>query len=76
VSVAAAIILSEVRRQREDAGYYAARRLSDEVYSKLLFEWMQPVLAAYCQKHQLNYPELDDEGDVADPKWHQQAMGN
>lgn len=76
VSVAAAIILSEARRQREDAGYYAARRLSDEVYSKLLFEWMQPVLATYCQKHQLDYPELDEEGDVADPKWHQQAMGN
>ena len=76
VSVAAAIILSEARRQREDAGYYAARRLSDKLYSKLLFEWMQPVLAAYCQKHQLAYPELDDEGDVADPKWHQQAMGN
>jgi tRNA (guanosine-2'-O-)-methyltransferase len=76
VSVAAAIILSEARRQREDAGYYATRRLSDKVYSKLLFEWMQPVLATYCQKHQLDYPELDDEGDVADPKWHQQAMGN
>jgi tRNA (guanosine-2'-O-)-methyltransferase len=76
VSVAAAIILSEARRQREDAGYYATRRLSDEVYSKLLFEWMQPVLAQYCQKHQLDYPELDEEGDVADPQWHQQAMGN
>jgi tRNA (guanosine-2'-O-)-methyltransferase len=76
VSVAAAIILSEARRQREDAGCYAARRLSDEVYNKLLFEWMQPVLATYCQKHQLAYPELDEEGDVADPKWHQQAMGN
>jgi tRNA (guanosine-2'-O-)-methyltransferase len=76
VSVAAAIILSEARRQREDAGYYATRRLSDAVYSKLLFEWMQPVLAQYCQKHQLDYPELDEEGDVADPQWHQQAMGN
>ena len=76
VSVAAAIILSEARRQREDAGYYGARRLSDEVYSRLLFEWMQPVMATYCQKHQLDYPELDEEGDVADPKWHQQAMGN
>ena len=76
VSVAAAIILSEARRQREDAGYYVTRRLSDETYSKLLFEWMQPVLATYCQKHQLDYPELDEEGDVSDPKWHQQAMGN
>ena len=76
VSVAAAIILSEARRQREDAGYYATRRLNDQDYSKLLFEWMQPVLATYCQKHQLEYPVLDVEGDVADPKWHQQAMGN
>ena len=76
VSVAAAIILSEARRQREDAGYYSARRLSDEVYNKLLFEWMQPLLANYCQKHQLDYPELDDEGDVAVPKWHQQVMGD
>jgi len=76
VSVAAAIILSEARRQREDAGFYATRRLNDQVYSKLLFEWMQPVLATYCQKYQLDYPELDGEGDVADPNWHQQAMGN
>ena len=76
VSVAAAIILSEARRQREDAGYYATRRLSDEVYSKLFFEWMQPVLAQYCQKHQLDYPELDEDGDIADPNWHQQVMGS
>ena len=76
VSVAAAIILSEARRQREDAGYYIARRLDDQIYNKLLFEWMQPVLAQYCQKHQLDYPELDEEGDVADPNWHQQAMGS
>jgi tRNA (guanosine-2'-O-)-methyltransferase len=37
---------------------------------------MQPVLAKYCQKHQLGYPELDDEGDIADPNWHQRVMGN
>ena len=74
VSVAAAIILSEARRQRENAGYYDNRRLDDKTFNKLLFEWMQPVLANYCQKHQLDYPELDDEGDVADPNWHQQAI--
>ena len=45
-----------------------------KTFNKLLFEWMQPVLANYCQKHQLDYPELDDEGDVADPNWHQQAI--
>lgn len=76
VSVAGAIILSEARRQREDAGFYNSCRLDKEIYNKLLFEWMQPVLARYCQKHQLDYPQLDDEGDVADPKWHQQAMSD
>ena len=74
VSVAAAIILSEARRQREDAGFYNSCRLDSEIFNKLLFEWMQPVLAQYCQKHQLAYPDLDDEGDVADPRWHQQAL--
>jgi tRNA (guanosine-2'-O-)-methyltransferase len=76
VSVAGAIILSEARRQREVAGFYNSCRLDSKTYKKLLFEWMQPVLAKYCQKHQLDYPELDDEGDVADPNWHQQAMGS
>ncbi|CAI8155167.1 MAG: tRNA (guanosine(18)-2'-O)-methyltransferase [Cellvibrionales bacterium UBA7375] len=76
VSVAAAIILSEARRQRENAGYYDNRRLDDKTFNKYLFEWMQPVLAQYCQKHQLDYPELDEEGDVADPNWHQQAIGS
>ena len=76
VSVAGAIILSEARRQREQAGLYDSCRLDSEIFKKLLFEWMQPVLAKYCQKHQLDYPDLDNEGDVADPNWHQQAMGS
>jgi len=76
VSVAGAIILSEARRQREQAGFYDSRRLDSETFKKLLFEWIQPVLAKYCHKHQLAYPELDDEGDIADPNWHQQVMGN
>jgi tRNA (guanosine-2'-O-)-methyltransferase len=76
VSVAGAIILSEARRQREQAGLYDSCRLDSETSKKLLFEWMQPVLAKYCQKHQLDYPDLDNEGDVADPNWHQQAMGS
>jgi tRNA (guanosine-2'-O-)-methyltransferase len=76
VSVAGAIILSEARRQREQVGLYDSCRLDSETFKKLLFEWMQPVLAKYCQKHQLAYPELDDEGDVADPNWHRQVMGS
>ena len=76
VSVAGAIILSEARRQREQVGLYDSCRLDSETFKKLLFEWMQPVLAKYCQKHQLAYPELDDEGDVADPNWHRQVTGS
>ena len=42
VSVACAIILAEARRQREEAGFYNQRRLTDDQYQRLLFEWTQP----------------------------------
>lgn len=71
VSVACAIILAEARRQREEAGLYKQRRLSDQLYESMLFEWTQPLLAAYCQKHQLAYPALDDKGDIIDADWRQ-----
>ena len=69
VSVACAIILSEARRQREEAGFYQQCRLDSERYQQLLFEWSQPLLAKYCQKHQLPYPALDEQGDIIDPDW-------
>ena len=72
VSVACAIILAEARRQREDAGFYRERRLPDERYYKLLFEWTQPLLAKYCQKHSLPYPQLDEKGDITDPNWREE----
>lgn len=63
VSVAAALILFEARRQRELAGMYKQRRIDDASYEKLFFEWCQPKLARYCQKHGLDYLPLDEEGD-------------
>ena len=72
VSVACAIILAEARRQREEAGFYKQRRLPDERYHKLLFEWTQPLLAKYCQKHDLPYPQLDEKGDITDPNWREE----
>lgn len=75
VSVASAIILAEARSQRQKAGLYNQCRLDPEIYRKKLFEWMQPVLARYCQKHHLAYPELDEDGDIADANWHQSVMG-
>lgn len=67
VSVACAIILAEAQRQRQAAGLYEQRRLPDEEYTRLLFEWCQPVVARYCRKHGLPYPALNDEGDVLNP---------
>ena len=67
VSVACAIILAEAQRQRKEAGLYDHRRLPDKEYQQLLFEWCQPVVAKYCQRHGLAYPALNDEGDVAEP---------
>ena len=74
VSVASAIVLSEARRQREQAGFYKKCRLDNTTYQTLLFEWMQPLLAKYCQKHGLDYPQLDEDGDIADSSWHQRVM--
>lgn len=73
VSVASAIILSEARRQRQQAGFYDSCRLDKGTYEKLLFEWMQPLLTKFCQKHGLDYPQLDEEGDIADSGWHQRV---
>lgn len=71
VSVACAIILAEARSQREQAGFYTSCRLEAATYKKMLFEWMQPLMAKYCQKQGVPYPELDEDGDIADPNWHQ-----
>lgn len=71
VSVACAIILAEARKKREQAGFYTSCRLEPATYKKMLFEWMQPLMAKYCQKQGVPYPELDEDGDIADPNWHQ-----
>ncbi|MCP1674975.1 tRNA (guanosine-2'-O-)-methyltransferase [Natronocella acetinitrilica] len=64
VSVAAAVILYEAQRQREQAGLYDSPRLDEATYQRLLFEWMQPKLARYCRERNLPYPALDDDGHV------------
>ena len=64
VSVAAAIVLYEAQRQRQLARMYDKSRLHPAVYERLRFEWLHPVLADFCQKRKLDYPELDEEGEV------------
>ncbi len=69
VGVACAIILAEARGQREAAGFYEERQMSDEVYKETLFEWTQPLVAKYCQKHSLPYPVLNEKGDIINLDW-------
>lgn len=69
VSVAAAIILTEAQRQREEAGFYNARRLDKETYHRTLFKWYRRKEAEYCDSRHLDYPEIDLEtGELRDPE--------
>ncbi len=68
VSVAAAIILSEAQHQRERAGLYQHRRLDDAHYRTTLFCWAHPKVAAYCDRNELAYPTMDDDGNL-DPEF-------
>ena len=67
VSVACAVVLYEAQRQRQVAGMYDHCRLDDETLARQRFEWLHPVLADYCQRHRLDYPALDESGDLAEP---------
>ncbi len=67
VSVACAIVLYEAQRQRQAAGMYDKCRLDKETLAQQRFEWLHPVLTDYCQRHGLEYPLLDENGDLAEP---------
>jgi tRNA (guanosine-2'-O-)-methyltransferase len=64
VSVACAIVLYEAMRQREAAGLYGVGRLDPELRQRLRFEWMHPAVATFCRERGLDYPELDEAGDI------------
>ncbi len=70
VSVACAIVLYEAQQQRQAAGMYDSCRLDDETLACQRFEWLHPVLTDYCQRHGLDYPALDESGDLAEPMPH------
>lgn len=74
VSVACAIIMSEARQQRERAGLYQQQRLPQAVYQARLFCWCYPDLAEYCQRHNLAYPEMAENGDLVNgSEWYQRV---
>jgi tRNA (guanosine-2'-O-)-methyltransferase len=64
VSVAAALILYEAQRQRQAAGLYEQVQIPTDRYQTTLFEWLHPTVTRYCKRHDLPYPELDDEGFI------------
>ncbi len=67
VSVACALVLYEAQRQRQAAGMYDHCRLDETTLAHQRFRWLHPVLADYCDRHGLNYPPLDAEGQLAEP---------
>jgi tRNA (guanosine-2'-O-)-methyltransferase len=70
VSVAAAAILYEAQRQRENAGMYERPQISAEERHRVLFEGGHPIFAKLCRRKKLPYPELDAQGQiVADEAW-------
>lgn len=64
VSVACAIVLYEAMRQRELVGMYGKARLDRETMERQRFEWLHPALTRFCRERNLEYPELDENGDV------------
>jgi len=67
VSVATALLLYEAYRQRDAAGFYDARRLPDETFERLLFEWSYPRVAEALRAAGRSYPELGEDGDLLGP---------
>ncbi len=67
-SVAAAIILQTAMQQRAAAGLYERPIEEDDNYWTILFEWMHPKMVKYCRKHNLPYPEMDEDGDIIPPE--------
>ena len=70
VSVAAALVLYEAQRQRENAAMYQRKMLSENAIQKLLFERGYPRLSQHCRSKDLPYPLISDTGEViADARW-------
>lgn len=64
VSVAAAVILFEAQRQRREAGFYDAPRLSEAERRRLAFSYLHPRQAARLDALGQDFPALDEDGSV------------
>ena len=68
VSVAAATLLFEALRQREEMGLVPANGegLEEQLYEKIIFEWTYPEVAEWCRKKGLKYPNINEKGEIID----------
>lgn len=74
VSVACAVILMEVERQRSAQGMYASCRIKSEERARLFFQWAHPLVARYCDERGLAYPDVREDGEIASPsEWYSLA---
>ena len=64
VSVANAVILFEIQRQRQKANLYKNRRIDKDEYKRLLFEFSYPEVAEILNKDGKTYPILDKDGQI------------
>ena len=64
VSVAAAIILSEAQRQRQQKGMYESTQLSQDVIDRQCFKWLYAREAKRLDELGLDYPALDEDGNI------------
>ena len=71
VSVASALILYEAQRQRAQANMYGELKVPQGEVDFILFNALHPTIKKYCDKHQIRYPKLDEQGDIDDPEWDQ-----
>ncbi len=61
VSVACAIILYEMQRQRRYKKMYDNNK---KLCPQKVFEWAQPKVAQWCKENNIAYPALDEAGDI------------
>mgnify|MGYP000170893051 FL=1 len=76
VSVAAGIVLSEAQRQRQAAGLYDSCGIDAETYERFFFEWGHPKVRQFCEERGLDYPKLNEEGEIDNPSaWYANVRG-
>lgn len=75
VSVAGALVLYEAQRQRALAGMYDQASLSESECQRVLFEGGFPQLHKICERKKLDYPYINEDGEIeADEQWWQKMQ--